>query len=92
MITTAGRSTREDRLEALSAGAWDFIGLPLDADDLILRLNAYMRAKLEAELTKEEGLIDPGRAEEGNRRRLPLEEIPEDLDCVSQISRGCLIR
>jgi diguanylate cyclase (GGDEF)-like protein len=59
LITTAGRCTREERLEALSAGAWDFIGLPLDADDLILRLNAYMRAKLEAERTKEEGLIDP---------------------------------
>jgi diguanylate cyclase (GGDEF)-like protein len=59
LITTAGRCTREDRLEALTAGAWDFIGLPLDADDLILRLNAYMRAKLEAERTKEEGLIDP---------------------------------
>ncbi len=59
LVTTAGRRTRHERLEALAAGAWDFIGLPLDAEELLLRLASYMRLKFESDRTREESLIDP---------------------------------
>ncbi len=59
LITTAGRWTRDQRLEALSAGAWDFLSLPLDAEELLLRLGVYMKIKTEADRTREESLVDP---------------------------------
>ena len=59
LITTAGRRTRQQRLDALSAGAWDFVGLPLDAEELLLRLRAYMQVKFESDRTREESLVDP---------------------------------
>lgn len=59
LITTAGRRTRADRLDAFRAGAWDFLGLPVDAEELLLRLDAYMRLKLEADRAREESLVDP---------------------------------
>ncbi len=59
LITTAGRRTRQQRLEALSAGAWDLVGLPLDAEELLLRLRAYMKVKFESDRTREESLVDP---------------------------------
>lgn len=59
LITTAGRRTREERLEAFTAGAWDFIGLPLDAEEFLLRLNAYLRLKVESDRTREDSLVDP---------------------------------
>lgn len=58
LITTAGRRTREKRLEALRAGAWDYLGLPLDADELLLRLDQFMAAKFEADRSLEESLTD----------------------------------
>jgi PleD family two-component response regulator len=59
LMTTAGRYTREQRLEALGAGAWDFLGLPLDAEELLLRLGSYLRAKFDADRIREEGMVDP---------------------------------
>ncbi len=59
LITTAGRCTREMRLEALGAGAWDYLGLPLDADELLLRLESYMQAKFDADRSQQESLTDP---------------------------------
>jgi PleD family two-component response regulator len=59
LITTAGRCTRERRLEALGAGAWDYLGLPLDADELLLRLESFMQAKFDADRSQQEGLTDP---------------------------------
>lgn len=57
-ITAAGRWSREQRLEALSAGAWDFIGLPLDAEAFVLRLGTHMRVKFACDRSREESLID----------------------------------
>ena len=59
LVTTSGRRTRQQKLDALAAGAWDFIGLPLDAEELLLRLRSYMTLKLESDRIKEEGLVDP---------------------------------
>jgi len=58
LITTAGRRDRQERLEALATGAWDLIGLPVDAEELLLKLAAYMRAKFAADHTREESLVD----------------------------------
>ncbi len=44
IITTAGPSGRAQRLEAYQAGAWEFLGQPLDGESLLLKLEAFLRA------------------------------------------------
>lgn len=58
LMTSPGHSSRAKRLEALRAGAWDFIGSALDGEELPLRLDAYVRAKQEVDRTREESLLD----------------------------------
>ena len=52
--------SREQRLAALRAGAWECIVAPHDADEILLKLNAYVQAKLDADRARAEGLLDPG--------------------------------
>ena len=52
--------SREQRLAALRAGAWECITPPHDADEILLKLNAYVQAKLDADRARAEGLLDPG--------------------------------
>ena len=59
ILTTSGPVTQEQRLEALRAGAWEIIALPVDAEELLLRLSRYTRAKLEADRAEESGRTDP---------------------------------
>ena len=47
LLTALDPPTRAQRLAALRAGAWDFLSYPLDAEDLLLRLDAYLRARPE---------------------------------------------
>lgn len=54
----SGRPERDVRLAALGAGAWDVLALPLDADELVLRLGTVVRAKQAADLVREESLVD----------------------------------
>ena len=58
LITSPGHPSRAKRLEALRAGAWDFIGSALDGEELPLRLGAYVRAKQEVDRAREESLLD----------------------------------
>lgn len=58
MLVTSGFATREQRLEALNAGAWELIALPVDAEELLLRMDRFIRAKLDADRAQEEALID----------------------------------
>ncbi|MBE0591030.1 MAG: response regulator [Gemmatimonadales bacterium] len=58
-ITTPERPTRSQRLDAFRAGAWDVLGYPIDAEELVLRLDAYVQAKFAADRLGEDGLIDP---------------------------------
>ncbi len=58
LITSPGHASRQKRLEALRAGAWDFIGSALDGEELPLRLDAFVRAKLEVDRAREESLLD----------------------------------
>jgi len=51
---------RAQRLEILGAGAWDILTHPVDANELILRLDTFVRVKQEADRVRDEGLTDPG--------------------------------
>lgn len=50
--------TRDGRLEALRAGAWDTCSLPTDSEELFLRVDTWVRSKLEADEAREQGLYD----------------------------------
>jgi DNA-binding response OmpR family regulator len=60
LVTTPHVPTRDQRLAALRAGAWDCIGRATDPEELVLKLQASMRAKLDADRARAEGLVDPG--------------------------------
>lgn len=59
MITSATVG-RAERLDALAAGAWDILTHPVDPNELILRMDTFVRAKQEADRVRDEGLTDPG--------------------------------
>ncbi len=58
LITTAGPSGRTQRIEAYQAGAWEFLGQPLDGEALLLKLETFVRAKLEVDRVRDESLLD----------------------------------
>lgn len=58
IMTSPGHTSRQRRLDALRAGAWDYIGAAIDGEELPLRLDAMVRAKMEADRVREEGLLD----------------------------------
>ena len=58
LVTGSGQPTRQQRLAALRAGAWDYLTLPFDGEELQLRLDAYIQAKFEADRAREESLLD----------------------------------
>ena len=59
IITTAGPSGRAQRLDAYRAGAWEFLGQPLDGESLLLKLETYLTAKRIADRGAQEPLVDP---------------------------------
>jgi len=58
ILMTAGPALRAQQMDALRAGAWELRGDPLDMEELVLRLNAYVQGKLEVDRLGAEGLID----------------------------------
>lgn len=58
IVTTPHTPTREQRLEALRAGAWECMGHATDGAELVLKLQSFMRAKLDADRSRGEGLLD----------------------------------
>ena len=60
VITTSGPSGRTQRLEAYRAGAWEFLGQPLDGEALLLKLDTFLRCKQQVDMLREENLLDPG--------------------------------
>jgi PleD family two-component response regulator len=60
VITTSGPSGRTQRLEAYRAGAWEFLGQPLDGEALLLKLNTFLLSKREVDALREENLLDSG--------------------------------
>ncbi len=55
---TSGAVARELRLSWLRAGAWDVFGFPLDSEELLLKLEAYLGGRREAEAAGEGTLVD----------------------------------
>ena len=58
LITTAGPSGRAQRLDAYKAGAWEFLGQPLDGESLLLKLSTFLASKVEADRLRDESLLD----------------------------------
>jgi diguanylate cyclase (GGDEF)-like protein len=58
IITTSGPSGRTQRLEAYRAGAWEFLGQPLDGEALLLKLRTFIQSKIEVDTLREESLLD----------------------------------
>ena len=59
LMITSATVGRAERLDALSAGAWDILTHPVDPNELILRMDTFVRAKQEADRVRDEGLTDP---------------------------------
>ena len=55
----AGPQSRDERLQLMEAGAWDVLTLPVDADELLLRLKRFIAGKLESDRVREDTLLDP---------------------------------
>jgi diguanylate cyclase (GGDEF)-like protein len=51
--------TREERLAALRAGAWDCLAPGTDRDEMLARLHTFVRAKRGADRPDGDGLVDP---------------------------------
>lgn len=60
LIYRSGPVSREERISALEAGAWDLLPLPFDAQEMLLRLDRYIVAKREMDHMRESDLTDPG--------------------------------
>jgi PleD family two-component response regulator len=60
IITTSGPSGRTQRLEAYRAGAWEFLGQPIDGEALLLRLGTFLQSKQEIDAHRDEQLVDAG--------------------------------
>lgn len=58
VVLSTGHATRQQRLAALEAGAWEFLTYPFDAQELLLRLDGYTMAKAEIDRMKRESLVD----------------------------------
>lgn len=58
VVMGSGQASRQRRLDALRAGAWDYIGATLDAEELPLRVQALVTAKREVDRVREESLMD----------------------------------
>src|SRR5438874_3837641 len=58
IIVSSDHATRQQRIEALRAGAWEYLGQPLDAEHLLLKLETFTRVKRAADRAREDGLVD----------------------------------
>jgi len=58
LLVSSDPPTRQRRIDALRAGAWDHLGQPLDAEELLLRIKALTQAKRDSDRAREDGLID----------------------------------
>lgn len=57
-LTLPRTPTRRDRVAALAARAWACLGDPLDAEELLALLAAFVPAKLDADQARTDGLVD----------------------------------
>ena len=58
IVTTAGPAARSERLEAYRAGAWEYCTDPIDADQLLLKLETFIASKRELDQCHDDSLLD----------------------------------
>ncbi len=58
IMTSVEQPSRQLRLAALEAGAWEFISHPIDQKELLARLNVYVRAKFESDRARDSSMLD----------------------------------
>src|SRR2546428_88833 len=58
-MITSTPATKQQRLAALEAGAWDYLSLVLNAEELALKLDAFTRIKLETDRALDQGAVEP---------------------------------
>lgn len=58
ILTTSAVASRSERLDAYAAGAWELCAEPFDVEVLLLKLDAFVQAKLAADRIREETLVD----------------------------------
>src|SRR2546427_515230 len=58
LLSMFERAPHAERIAALRAGAWECIAPPHDADEILLKVGAYVRAKRDADGARADGLLD----------------------------------
>jgi diguanylate cyclase (GGDEF)-like protein len=58
IVTTSGPAARAERLEAYRAGAWEYCSDPIDADQLLLKLETFIASKRELDQCHDDSLLD----------------------------------
>src|SRR2546421_1843195 len=59
MMITATPATKQQRLAALKAGAWDYLSVLLEPEEVTLKIDAMSRLKIEMERALEQSALDP---------------------------------
>jgi diguanylate cyclase (GGDEF)-like protein len=59
ILLSSSPPSAELLIDALRAGAWDALGQPFEPGALPLKLDTYVRARVDAEHARETGLLDP---------------------------------
>jgi len=50
--------TRKERMSALRAGSWDAVSFPIDGEELFLKVDNWVHARIAADVARERGLLD----------------------------------
>ena len=85
-ILAPHKPTPEQRVAALRAGVWDFLSYPPDADELLLSLETYLRAKQNIDIALS-GVVDPAT---GLYTRAALARRARELGALMSRARGGL--
>ena len=59
MMITATPATKQQRLAALKAGAWDYLSVLLEPEEVTLKIDAMSRLKIEMERALDQSALDP---------------------------------
>ncbi len=87
VILAADKPTPEQRVNALRAGAWDFLRHPRGPDDLALTLHTYVQAKRNIDLALADGMVDPAT---GLHTRPALARRARELGALMSRQHGAL--
>jgi diguanylate cyclase (GGDEF)-like protein len=58
IILSAAPALLEHRVAGLHAGAWDVLAFPLNAQELVARIDGFVSVKVEADRARTDGLLD----------------------------------